>query len=130
MIDQGFGSERVVQQAGEGTFVEVCYAQSMEDASSLCKLLEQHAIKALVETDPTIPDECGVAVLVGSDRLVEASEILTLEPQQHDAGDFADLGTEPDDHDPVCSEPTSDQDDDEEDEDDTAVDLFEDSPDF
>ncbi len=129
MIDQGFAFDRAAQQTDADTFVEVCYAESIEDASSLCKMLEQHAITALVETDPTLPEQCGVAVLVRADRLVEASEILTLEPRHHDAGEVVFVG-DPDAHDPDCPEAASDQDEDEDDEDDAAVDLFEDHRDF
>ncbi len=129
MIDQGFGFDSTVQQTGEDTFVEVCYAKSVEDASSLCRLLAEHAIMALVEADPAIPGQCGVAVLVRADRLVEASEVLTLATQDPDTGDAVDLEGDSEVPDLDSSGLASDQDDDDDD-DDSTVDLFEDPPGF
>lgn len=132
MIDQGFGFDSPVQQTEEDTFVEVCYAKSIAEAATICKLLETYAIAALVETDPTLRNECGVAVLVQADRLVEASEILTLDGRSDDVGTVADLGSEPDllDLDSSDLEANSDDDDDDDEDDDLAIDLFEDRPDF
>jgi len=129
MIDQGFGFDSTVQQTREDTFVEVCYAKSVEDASSLCRLLAEHAIAALVETAPAIPGRCGVAVLVRADRLVEASELLTLEMQDQDTGDAVDPAGDSDVLDLDSPDLASEQDDDDDD-DDSTVDLFEDPPDF
>lgn len=64
--------------AGDVNFVEVIFAKSVDEAEDHRTILEERSIPALVEPAPEEPSQSGVAVLVPSDRLVEASEVLTM----------------------------------------------------
>lgn len=92
-------------------FVEVMYAKSLDEADRLCALLQQKSIPATIEQDPVLPTQCGVAVLVPSEKLVQASQVLTL--MAHDDEDDEDFEFDDDE-----DEDLDDFDDDEDDYDD------------
>lgn len=63
---------------GDVSFVEVIFARSVDEAEDHRTILEERSIPAFVEPAPIEPSQSGVAVLVPSDRLVDASEVLTM----------------------------------------------------
>ena len=71
--------------------VEVSFARSDDDARLQCAQLVERSIPAQVESPAGLPPECGVAVLIPPDRLVEAAEYLSVhaEDEQMDDDPFA-----------------------------------------
>lgn len=84
MVDNGLNPKSVLTGQDEGGFVEVVFAKSADEAIGCRDLLENRNIPARLE-DGAKPDRhCGFAVLVPSDRLLEASELLVTRPQERD----------------------------------------------
>lgn len=77
-MEYGLGAGQITPMAGDVSFVEVIFAKSVDEAEDHRTILEGRAIPAFVEPAPVEPSRSGVAVLVPSDRLVEASEALTM----------------------------------------------------
>jgi len=117
MADKGVGSHDLVEQIESDGFVEVMFTKSMNDATDCRSLLLARQIPAEVEADPNVSRQCGIAVLVPADRLVEASELLAFRAQDNDASE------EDDDFDDDYDD---DEDNEEEDEDEFADDYDED----
>ncbi len=77
-MEYGLGAGQITPMAGDVSFVEVIFAKSVDEAEDHRTILEERSIPAFVERAPEKPSQSGVAVLVPSDRLVEASEVLTI----------------------------------------------------
>ncbi|MBX3395632.1 MAG: hypothetical protein KF841_09720 [Phycisphaerae bacterium] len=88
MVKLGVGSEDLLLTEKGFDFVEVFFARSRSEADRCCRRLEAVSIPAQVESAASLPSECGVAVLVPSTRLVEASEILTRMAHDDEDEDF------------------------------------------
>lgn len=77
-MEHGLGAGQVIPLAGDACFVEVIFAKSVDEAEDHRTILEERSIPAFVEPAPEEPSLSGVAVLVPSDRLIDASEVLTM----------------------------------------------------
>lgn len=95
-------------------FVEVSFARNLTDAERLRRYLETRSIPAQTERNLDLPVQCGVAILVPAERLVDASEMLTKMAHDDEDDDFV-----------IDDDDDDDSDDDFEDDDD--VDLDDDS---
>lgn len=119
MVDEGVGSRDLVKQIESGGFVEVMFTKSMSEATDCRRLLLARQIPAEVEADPNVSKQCGIAVLVPANRVVEASELLASRAQdKDDLADDYEVDNDLDDDDDY----DDDEDDDEEDEDEFADD--------
>ncbi len=129
MVRMDTGSENNARPMMEADFVEVMYARTPDEASHLRSFLSEKAIPALVERNPDLPDQCGVAVLVPSEKLVEASQQLTW-LMAHDDDDDEDVEFDDDDDDDDLDDFDDDDDDpDFDDDDDDDTDDDDDIPD-
>jgi hypothetical protein len=128
MSGKGVGSRNAGDGVDDSGLVEVMFAKSLDEAFGCRSLLQEQDIPALVEDGATASPRCGIAVLVPSDRLVEASEVLATRAQDDDQ-----LGHDCEDKDDQVAELEDDGDDDydgdyednEEDEDEEDHDLVE-----
>jgi hypothetical protein len=71
-------ARRLIPMAGDVGFVEVIFAKSVDEAEDHRTTLVGRSIPAFVEPTPEEPAQSGVAVFVPSNRLIEASEVLTM----------------------------------------------------
>lgn len=90
MVEQIIGFGNTLQEVDNTDFVEVVFARTLDEARDYCTLLEEHSISSRIEPGLHSASQCGVAVLIPHDRLIEASEILTIQAQDHDDDDFYD----------------------------------------
>ncbi len=115
MVRFGLASEHVFHEA-EADFVEVAFARTVDEARSHCEVLLNNAIPAYIEAGTGKPAPCGIAVLIPSDRLVDASEFLTIQAQieddDEDVDDFDDDDDDEDDDDDLDNDDDLDMDDD------------------
>lgn len=122
MTDQ----EMSYTQAGDGRedaeFVEVMYAKSPSEAQHCLDFLAAQNVPARLEQITRVPRKLGVAVLVPSDQLVNASEALAA----RDNDDDEDEEVEDEDADDHFDDDFDDDDDDEDDEYDDEDDDFDD----
>jgi len=77
-MEHGLEARQFISMASDVNFVEVIFAKSVDEAEDHRTTLEGRSIPAFVEPAPEEPSLCGVAVLVPSNRLIEASEVLTM----------------------------------------------------
>lgn len=112
MVDESMSSLSAPSAPESAALVEVMYARTMGEATHCCELLRGQEIHAEVE-GRTSGKACGIAVMVPSDRFIEASEFLALNLENSDDDDFSDV-----------------DDDEEEDDDDDADDFDDDDDDF
>lgn len=103
-------------EKGFDHFVEVIFAKNREDADQIRALLTASAIPSEIESDMAATAQRGVAVLVPADKLVQASEILTVRAEDDDDFIDDDEGDDEDDDYDDDFEDDDDYDDDEEDE--------------
>ncbi|MFH1417378.1 MAG: hypothetical protein ABII12_03720 [Planctomycetota bacterium] len=87
MADEGVGSRDLVKQIESDGFVEVMFTKSMSEATDCRRLLLARQIPAEVEADPNVSRQCGIAVLVPANRVVEASELLAARAQDNHSFD-------------------------------------------
>jgi len=79
IMRQGFSTEHVTPDSERLDYVEVVFAKSLDEAGTHRTILAGRGIPALIESlSVDRPSQCGVAVLVPQNRLIEASEILTM----------------------------------------------------
>lgn len=129
MMDEEMSTMNGVKCSMDSEFVEVLFARSSVEAREFLGMLQQHNIPARMESSATPQRESGVAVLVPSDRLIEASEFLAaaaqLEEEESDTDD--DVDDFDDDYDDVDDDDFDDDDDDDDecDDDDDDDDGFE-----
>ncbi|MCG8408240.1 MAG: hypothetical protein MI923_23820 [Phycisphaerales bacterium] len=88
MVEQIISFGNTLQEVDRCDFVEVIFARTRNEAGDYRALLEGHGIASRIETGLHTPSQYGVAVLIPKDRLVEASEILTIQAQEPDDDDF------------------------------------------
>jgi hypothetical protein len=107
MVDEGAGSRDASDGVEDAGLVEVMFAKSLSEAVGCRSLLQEQNIPARVEDDSAAGRRCGIAILVPSDRLIEASELLATrvqdDGQPEDDGDgdenVAELEDDGDDED-------------------------------
>ena len=131
MVRLDTGSDSIARPITEADFVEVMFARTSDEASHFRSFLSQKAIPALVERNPELPDQCGVAVLVPSEKLVEASQQITwLMAHDDDDDEDVEFDDDDDDHDDDLDDFDDDDDDsDFDDDDDDDSDDDDDIPD-
>ncbi len=98
-------------------YVEVAFARNKADAEVIRLLLASSSVPAQIESDTAGSMQRGIAVLVPADKLVEASEILTVRAE--DDEDFVEEeedGDEDEDYDDDFDDDEEFDDDDEEEE--------------
>lgn len=124
MADESLGSGKVLEKTGDTAFVEVMFAKSLIEAADCKTLLQSHDIPAQVEIDSQVAKRCGIAILVPSDRLIEASELLASRAEEDE--DFDDYEDDDEEEDEEFDDDDYDDDDyeDEEVEDDDLDDDF------
>lgn len=120
MVDESISSLSAPSAPESTALVEVMYARTMGEATHCCELLRGREIHAQIE-GKTSDKACGIAVMVPSDRFIEASEFLALNLEDlDDDDDFSDVdedeGEDDDDTDDFDDD-DDDFDDDDEDED-------------
>lgn len=119
MVDESISSLSAPSAPESTVLVEVMYARTMGEATHCCELLRGREIHAQIE-GKTSDKACGIAVMVPSDRFIEASEFLALNLEDLDDDDFSDVdedeGEDDDDADDFDDD-DDDFDDDDEDED-------------
>ncbi len=133
MADEGVGSRDLVEKIESEGFVEVMFTRSMSEATDCRSLLLNRQIPAEVESDPKVSSQCGVAVLVPADRLIEASELLAVRAQDNeDLDDDSDEVDDLDDDEDFDDDGIPDDDDFDDDFDDELgdEDNFEDDDDY
>lgn len=81
MMEEGFGSRKVLDKVGGAEYVEVMFAKSLEEAKSCCTLLEEENIPARYEKSDETADG-GIAILVPESHFVDATEILSSRTQE------------------------------------------------
>lgn len=123
MMEEQKGMMSGIRFSSDEEFVEVVFARSSSEARQFVGMLQEHEIPAQLESGAAAARESGVAVLVPSDRLVEASECLSAFAQLEDEDvesddDIDDLDDDYDDSD----DDEDDFDDDDEDDDDECDD--------
>ncbi len=84
MSGKDVGSTDAVDGVDGLGLVEVMFAKSLDEAFGCRTLLQEQDIPARVEDGATASRRCGIAILVPSDRLVEASEVLATRTQDDD----------------------------------------------
>ena len=89
MIDDTRTSD-CIEDLDSGGFVEVMFAKSQHEAADLCNLLEEQHIPVRLEESKGAVSRSGIALLVPSARLVEASELLTGLDQEEEEEEFDD----------------------------------------
>lgn len=119
MVDESMSSLSAPESSA---LVEVMYARTMGEATHCCELLRGQGIHAQVEGRPS-DKACGIAVMVPSDRFIEASEYLALNLENSDDDDFSDVD-EDEDEDDDDADDFDDDDDDFGDDDDDEVEEF------
>jgi hypothetical protein len=98
MVDEGLGSGNLLEKTEDATFVEVMFAKSLDEAAVCQSFLQEQQIPARVEIDSAVAKRCGIAILVPSDRLIEASELLASRAQDDEnLDDYEDDDDELDD---------------------------------
>jgi len=104
MVEKGLDSENLLKQAEPTGFVEVMFAKSSAEADLCCDYLGQRDIPARLESSGASARNCGIAILVPSDRFIEASELLAARLQgdpedevDDDGGDYSDDDADDDD---------------------------------
>lgn len=105
-----------VQRAAKAEFVEVMFAKSSAEASSCCSLLESHNIPARIALEGGDIRDTGVPILVPTDTLDDAAELLAMRAQDDDEEDvdgLGDLESEDDEDDDDFDDDDDDEDDDE-----------------
>jgi hypothetical protein len=120
VADKPLGTNDPLDESANLRFVEVMFAKSDDEAIGCRDLLAEQDIPARIEDTEHRNCRSGIAVLVPSDRVVEASELLVTRPQDdnnetYDNADLDDAGSDEDDFE-----------DDEDDEDDDDYDDCED----
>lgn len=116
-MDERVGISESLKHLAEDQYVEVMFARTQEEAQRCRELLEGHAIPARVERPDPAAQVSGVSVLVPSDHLDDASEILALEAQEEDE-EFDDGVFDDADDDEYEDDDDDDFDDDDDDDDD------------
>jgi hypothetical protein len=132
MVDDAFDPGDVLDHVSEAGYVEVLFAKSMGEANQCRTYLEDHQIPAQLEPAGDSSRRGGFAVLVPSEMLVEASELLAAREDEEDedvvAGGEVDEGddfeADDDDDDFDDDEDEEDDFDDDEDEDEGPEDLL------
>ncbi len=89
MVDDTRTSKRI-ENLDNGGFVEVMFAKSQHEAADLCNLLEEQHIPVRLEESTGPVSHSGIALLVPSARLVEASELLAGFDQEEEEEEFDD----------------------------------------
>jgi len=97
MAPEETGIRRIHGGKEDDGFVEVVFAKSPVEASGCRDLLQEQNIPAFVESNAGVNLRSGIAVLVPSDRLVEASDLLATHPQEDDDFDGDDFEDEDND---------------------------------
>lgn len=116
MVRFGLGSDPLLHDETEQVkLIEVAYAKTLDEARSHCAVLQSNSIPAYVEPDVGMPKPCGIAVLIPSDRLIEASAFLTIQAQVED--DDEDDFDDDDDYDDLDDDDDMGLDDDDDDDD-------------
>lgn len=106
MMDETMGPSNTMNCTGEKDFVEVMFARSMPEARDFVSYLLEQEIPARLENTGGAVPACGVAILVPSDRMIEAAELLAARVDAEDDSDevegeeeFDDLDDDYDDED-------------------------------
>ena len=81
MANEVSSSTSRVQGHEGSSFVEVMFAKSPDEAAGCRDLLEQQNIPARVEGETEVSRRSGIAVLVPSNWLIQASELLANRAQ-------------------------------------------------
>jgi hypothetical protein len=124
MVDEAHDSDNLLDQADIASYVEVMFAKSLAEANLCCDYLGKQQIPARLESAAIVSRANGVAVLVPSDRFIEASELLASRLQGDIDDDSADEGL--DELDDDADELDDDDDDDDFDDDDDEDELDDD----
>ena len=129
MLEEGVSSQDTVGAVQSGSFVEVMFARSMDEARECCSLLSAQDIQARIEGVASSSRKGGIAVLVPDDRFIEASEFLAVNLQdvgddEEEAEDDDDMDIDDDDDDDDLDDLDDDDDDypDDDDDEDTGTD--------
>lgn len=107
MMDKSMSIKECATPADLSDYVEVMFAKSASEAQDLVRFLQESQVPAQLENSLGLTADCGVAILVPSERFVEASEILATrvhgkddiddEPLDDSNDDLEDLDEEDDD---------------------------------
>ena len=81
MMEEGFGSRKVLDTVGGADYVEVMFAKTLEEAKACCTLLSEENIPARYEKTSEASDG-GIAILVPEVQFVDATEILSSRTQE------------------------------------------------
>ena len=138
MTDNNMGTTDTLNPLDQEDLVEVIFARNSAEARACVRELLSSDIPARMESGRGMGGGYGVAVLVPSDRLILASEILAAKAQDDDEEEeeeFEDDEEEVDDADDDFEDEDDDFDDDEDDDaddddDEEDEDEFEDDDDF
>lgn len=112
MMDETMGTANTVNYAEQTDFVEVMYARSLQEARECISFLLERDVPSRLETERGMQPDYGVAVLVPTDRLVEASELLAAMAQLEEEGEEAEEDELDDDVDDDLDDDDDDFDDD------------------
>ncbi len=114
MMDETMGIANTVKCAEETDFVEVMFARNTQEAKDCIQFLLENQVPSRLESERGKQAEYGVAVLVPSDRMIEATELLAARAQLEDE----DEEGEDEELDDDLDDDLDDEDDDFEDDDD------------
>ena len=118
MVDEAHDSDNVLDQVDAANYVEVMFAKGLAEANLCCEYLEKQQIPARIESAGVVSRASGVAVLVPSDRFLEASELLAARLQ----GDIDEESAGDDELDELDDDAEDELDDDDDDDDDDDLD--------
>jgi len=124
MMEEGFGSRKVLDKVVGAEYVEVMFAKSIEEAKACCTLLEEENIPARYEKSDESADG-GIAILVPEANFVDATEILSSRTQEdvtEEDDEDLDVADELEDIDDVDEDEEFEEDDDDDDDADDEAD--------